>query len=68
MPIKEEIKATIIKSGWTMSAVVRELNTRYGYSETVQGLSRKLAQETIRYKEVLHIAEIIGYSADLIKR
>ena len=37
----------------------KELNEKYGYNETVPGLSRKLSQETIRHKEVLDIQEII---------
>lgn len=68
MPIKEDIKSLIVKAGWTMGAVVEELNKRYGYSETLPGLSRKLSQGTIQYKEVLHIAEITGYEMSWIKR
>lgn len=68
MPIKEDIKALIIKSGWTMSDVVKALNEKYNRNDTVQNLSGKLTRGTIKYKEALEIAEILGYEIQWIKK
>lgn len=62
MSIKNDIKAYIIKSGWTISKVQEELNRRNSTSYSVQNLSKKIANETLKYSEVLEIADIIGYT------
>ena len=59
--IKHEIKSIIIKSGWTMSDVVKKLNKKYSRIDTVQNLSNKLSRGTLKYREAKEIAEIIGY-------
>lgn len=61
MGVKEDIKAYIVKSGWTISKVAEELNKRNGTDYSVQNLSKKINNETLRYTEVLQIANIIGY-------
>lgn len=60
MGIKEDIKSYIIKYGWTISKVAEELNKRNGTDYTVQNLSKKINNETLKYSEVLQIADIIG--------
>jgi hypothetical protein len=59
---KEDIKAIIIKSGWTMSAVVKDLNEKHGRNDSVQNLSNKLSRNTLRYNEAIEIADVIGYT------
>lgn len=61
MSIRDEIKSMIIKSGWTMSDLVRALNEKYSRNDSVQNLSNKLSRQTLKYKEAQEIAEIIGY-------
>lgn len=68
MGIKEEIKSLIVKSGWTMSDVVEALNEKYDRNDTVQNLSNKLSRGTLKYREALEIAEIIGYSVEWRKK
>lgn len=68
MPIKDDIKALIVKSGWTMSDVVKALNEKYGRNDSVQNLSNKLARETLKLKEAMEIADIIGYSIEWIPK
>jgi transposase len=65
--IRNEIRSYIVKAGWTLTAVVDELNKKRGTNYTVQNLSNKLRNETIRYKEVKDIAEIIGYELEWIE-
>ena len=62
MSIKNDIKSYIIKSGWTISKVQEELNKKNNTNYSVQNLSKKITNETLKYSEVLEIAEIIGYT------
>lgn len=62
--IKNEIKAQIIACGWSLTKVVNEINLRHPDRKktTVQNISNKLSRGTIKYSEVLEIADIIGIS------
>jgi hypoxanthine-guanine phosphoribosyltransferase len=64
MGIKEDIKSYIVKSGWTISKVQDELNKRNGTNFGMQNLSKKINNETLRYNEILQIADIIGYTIE----
>lgn len=61
MSFKDDLKAIIIKSGWTMTAVVQEINKRNHTDYTVQNFSAKLKRGTLKYLEVAEILDIIGY-------
>ena len=45
----------------TMQEVVDLLAGEYGWSDSVSNLSAKLQRESIRYKEVLELADVLGY-------
>jgi hypothetical protein len=62
MALKDELKALIIKSGWTMTQVVDELNKKYNRNTSVQNFSSKLKRESLKYTEVEEVLELIGYS------
>lgn len=66
MALKENLKAAIIKSGWTMTSVVEEINKRNDTDYTVQNFSSKLSRGTLRYVEVEQVLEIIGYRIEWI--
>ncbi|NCI19865.1 LLM class flavin-dependent oxidoreductase [Clostridium botulinum] len=68
MSIKDDIKSYIVKSGWTLTQVQEELNKKNNTNYSVQNLSKKLNNETIKYKELLQIAEIIGYEIKWITK
>ena len=57
MSIRNEIKAQIIRAGFTMQEVVDRLHDEYGWSDSVSNLSAKLQRESIRYKEVVELAD-----------
>jgi hypothetical protein len=57
-----KIKAKIIEAGWTITGVVNELNYRNNTNYSIQNLSKKLVNGTIRYREAEEIADIIGYT------
>ena len=61
MNVRNEIKAMIIHAGMTMQEVVDLLSDEYGWSDSVSNLSAKLQRESIRYKEVLELAAVLGY-------
>ena len=64
MTVRNEIKAQIVRAGYTMQEVVDRLHEEYGWSDSVSNLSAKLQRESIRYKEVVELADVLGY--DLI--
>lgn len=64
MTVRNEIKAQIVRAGYTMQELVDRLHKEYGWSDSVSNLSAKLQRESIRYKEVMQLADVLGY--DLI--
>lgn len=68
MPLKEDLKALIIKTGWSMTAVVDKLNEKYDRKTSVQNFSSKLIRGTLKYSEVEEVLEIIGYKIDWSKK
>ena len=61
MSVRNEIKAQIIRAGFTMQEVVDLLHDEYGWSDSVSNLSAMLQRESIRYKEVVELADALGY-------
>ena len=64
MTVRNEIKAQIVRAGYTMQELVDRLHEEYGWAGSVSNLSAKLQRESIRYKEVVELADVLGY--DLI--
>ena len=50
MNVRNEIKAQIVRAGFTMQEVVDRLHDEYGWSDSVSNLSAKLQKGGIRYK------------------
>ena len=68
MSIRNEIKAQIIRVGFTMQELVDRLAEEYGWSDSVSNLSAKLQRESIRYKDVVELADVLGYDIVWQKR
>lgn len=68
MSVRNEIKAQIIRAGFTMQEVVDQLHEEYGWSDSVSNLSAKLQRESIRYKESVELADMLGYEIIWQKR
>ncbi len=66
--IRNEIKAQIIRAGFTMQEVVDLLHDEYGWSDSVSNLSAKLQRESLRYKEAVELADALGYDIEWVKR
>ena len=46
MTVRNEIKALIVRAGYTMQEVVDRLHEEYGWSDSVSNLSAKLQRES----------------------
>ena len=68
MNIRNEIKAQIVRAGFTMQVLVDRLADEYDWSDSVSNLSAKLQRESIRYKEVIELADVLGYDIVWQKR
>ena len=68
MSVRNEIKAQIIRAGFTMQEVVDLLHDEYGWSDSVSNLSAKLQRESICYKEAVELADALGYELIWQKR
>ena len=66
--VRNEIKAQIVRAGFTMQDVVDKLAEDYDWSDSVSNLSAKLQRESIRYKEVIELADVLGYDIVWQKR
>ncbi len=58
--IKDEIKGYIVMNGWRMGDIARKISKTNSKS-SLQNLSNKLNNETIKYTEVKEIADALGY-------
>ena len=68
--IRNEIKAQIIRAGYTMQEVVDLLHDEYGWSDSVSNLSGKLQRGSLRYREAVELAEYIrdmGYNPEQVQ-
>ena len=68
MSIRNEIKSQIIRAGFTMQEVVDRLADEYDWSDSVSNLSAKLQRVSIRYKEVMELADVLDCDIVWAKR
>ena len=59
--IRSQVKAQIMLAGYTMAEAVELLSMEYGWSDSLSNLSAKLRRESLRYKDVLELADVLGY-------
>ena len=65
---RNEIKAHIVRAGFTMQEALERLHDDYGWSDSISNLSAKLQRESIRYREVIELADVLGYDLVWQKR
>ena len=61
MTVRNEIKAQIVRAGYTMQEIVDLLRDEHGWSDSVSNLSNKLQRESLRYVEAVQLADALGY-------
>lgn len=59
--VKCDIQSRIIAAGYTQREAVEACAAEYGWSDSDSNFSNKLEKQTLRYKEALELAEILGY-------
>lgn len=60
MNVCNEVKSQLMREGITMQEVLERLAVKYGWSKSVSNLSGKLHRETLRYREVVELADVLG--------
>ncbi len=66
--LRNEIKAYIVREGMTMQEVVDRLAEEYDWSNSVSNLSNKLQRESLRYRDAVQLADVLGYDLVWQKR
>lgn len=65
---RNEIKAQIVRAGFTMQELLDRLRDDYGWSDSVSNFSNKLARNSLRYREAIELADVLGYDLVWQKR
>ncbi len=66
--IRDIVKILLTKEGYKQKELVQLMTEKTGKKHTPDGLSRKLVRETITYKEVDLIADVLDYDIEFVKR
>ena len=67
MTIRNKIKALLASEDLTMKAVAQELSKRKNKKITLDAISKKLVKDTIKYREVEEILDVLGYKITIEK-
>ena len=59
--IRNEIKAQVIRAEYTVQEIVDLLHNEYVWSDSVTNLSGKLQHGSLRYREAVEMADVLGY-------
>ena len=59
--VKCDIQSHIIAAGYTQKEAVEACAAEYGWSDRDANFSNTLDKQTLRYKVVLQLAEMLGY-------
>jgi hypothetical protein len=62
--IRNDIKSIMAKKGFNLNTLAIAYADKYGRKMTVQNLGNKINKGTIRFFEVLEIADVLGYEVD----
>ncbi|MCD8148779.1 MAG: LLM class flavin-dependent oxidoreductase [Clostridiales bacterium] len=66
--MRNEVKSYIVRQGMTMQDTVDLLADEYGWSGSVSNLSNKLQRESLRYREAIQLADVLGYDIRWVRR
>ncbi len=65
--IENQIRGYISASGQTITSLANLITEKCERPESVQSLSQKLKRGSIKYAEVLEIAELLNYNMEWVK-
>ncbi|MCX4275111.1 MAG: hypothetical protein OSJ27_04920 [Candidatus Gastranaerophilales bacterium] len=66
--IKTEVAMLLLNKGWTQEKLVKEMGARLNKNYSSSNLGNKLRLETIPYREIKLIADILGYDIEFVDR
>ena len=66
--IKTEIKILLAKRGWTQEKLAAELGAKLNKKYTGNNLTKKIRSETIPYREIKLIADILGFDIQFVDK
>ena len=58
---KNYIKGYIAQNNFTIKEVHSKLVEKYNRNDTVQNFTTKVNRQTLKYDEILQIADVLGY-------
>ena len=58
----------LLNKGWTQEKLVKEMGARLNKNYSSSNLGNKLRLETIPYREIKLIADILGYDIEFVDR
>lgn len=61
-------KSKLAISGMTFSNLIDEYNKSTGQHTTISNINNKLSRDTIKYSEIVKLADAMGYDIEWIKR
>lgn len=61
-------KSKLAMSGMTFSKLIDEYNKTIEQKTTVSNINNKLSRDTIKYSEIVKLADVMGYDIEWIKR
>ena len=61
-------KSKLAMSGMTFSKLVDEYNKSDNQHTTVSNINNKLSRDTIKYSEIVKLADVMGYDIEWVKR
>ncbi len=67
MSLKDAIKGLVQSNGWNYVRLADEMTKISGKTYTNKKLSQMITNETIRYKEMLLLYQILGYTLKIEK-
>ena len=68
MDFRNQIRSYIMREGVTMTSIVELLAQKHGWSRSVSNLSAKLTRGTLKYREAVELADVLGYDIIWEKR
>lgn len=68
MSVRETIKMLLVKENMTLTELAELVKTELGIPYTIDGLSRKLQRQTMKYNEAEKLINLLGYDIKLVKR
>ncbi len=65
---KNFIKGYIAQNNLSIKEVHSRLIEKYGWSDTVQNFNTKINRQTLKYNEILQIADVLGYKIEWVEK